>query len=177
MKTNKGTNHDGNSENNEENPTSGPAESGEQGSERVAGPSPEISQREDEMSGTETAGKEENSEMKWGKKHVNAGPAAIREEPVLKPVRNVFRKTELHGAIRESTTVKSRKTPGRKMESRARSGVMMSYHAFEVAFKDLICSLMERQDRMNEEIFYKISDLVYRVDDIEQDRTGEGGRK
>jgi hypothetical protein len=51
------------------------------------------------------------------------------------------------------------------------------YVKFEAATRDLVCSLMERQDRMNEEIFYKISDLVYRVDDIEQDRTGEGGRK
>ena len=30
---------------------------------------------------------------------------------------------------------------------------------------------MERQDRMNEEIFYKINDLVYRVEDVEQDLT------
>jgi hypothetical protein len=36
---------------------------------------------------------------------------------------------------------------------------------------------MERQDRMNEEIFCKINDLVYRVEDFEQDRTGEGERK
>jgi len=51
------------------------------------------------------------------------------------------------------------------------------YVKLEAAARDLVCSLMERQDRMNEEIFYKLNDLVYRVDDIEQDRTSEGGGK
>lgn len=51
------------------------------------------------------------------------------------------------------------------------------YVKYEAATRDLICSLMERQDRMNEEIFFKINDLEYRVGDIEQDRAGEGGRK
>jgi len=51
------------------------------------------------------------------------------------------------------------------------------YVKFEAATRDLLCSLMERQDRMNEEIFYKINDLMYRVEDIEQDRPGEGEGK
>jgi hypothetical protein len=49
------------------------------------------------------------------------------------------------------------------------------YVKFEAAVRDLICSLMERQDRMNEEIFYKINDLGYRVEDLEQDRPAAGG--
>jgi len=49
------------------------------------------------------------------------------------------------------------------------------YVKFEAAARDLVCSLMERQDRMNEEIFSKINDLAYRVDDIEQARQGDGG--
>jgi len=36
---------------------------------------------------------------------------------------------------------------------------------------------MERQDRMNEEIFYKINDLAYRVEGIEQYRPAEGDEK
>jgi hypothetical protein len=51
------------------------------------------------------------------------------------------------------------------------------YGKFEAAARDLVCSLMERQDRMNEEIFYKITDLAYRVEDLEQNRTSEGGGK
>ena len=42
------------------------------------------------------------------------------------------------------------------------------YVKFEKAARDLVCSLMERQDRMNEEIFLKINDLEYRVDDIRE---------
>jgi len=37
----------------------------------------------------------------------------------------------------------------------------------ENAIRDLVCSLMERQDRMNEAIFLKINDHGYRLDDLE----------
>ena len=47
------------------------------------------------------------------------------------------------------------------------------YVKFEAAARDLVCSLMERQDRMNEEIFYRIHDLAYRVEDIEWCRNTE----
>ena len=49
------------------------------------------------------------------------------------------------------------------------------YVKCEAAVSDLVCSLMERQDRMNEEIFYKINDLTYRFEDLEQDRPAAGG--
>jgi len=48
------------------------------------------------------------------------------------------------------------------------------YVKFEAAVRDPVCSLMERQDRMNEEIFYRINDLRYRVEDLEQDRPAAG---
>jgi hypothetical protein len=41
------------------------------------------------------------------------------------------------------------------------------YFKTEKAVMDLICSLLERQDRMNESIFLKLNDLAYRVDDVE----------
>ncbi|MDD1701663.1 MAG: hypothetical protein LUQ31_01615 [Methanoregula sp.] len=50
------------------------------------------------------------------------------------------------------------------------------YVKFEAAAHDLVCSLMERQDRMNEEIFYRINDIVYRIEDLEDGR-GDGGRR
>jgi hypothetical protein len=40
--------------------------------------------------------------------------------------------------------------------------------------KDLVCSLMERQDRMNEAIFNRINDIGYRVGDLEEDRASSG---
>lgn len=42
------------------------------------------------------------------------------------------------------------------------------YARFETAARGLVCSLMERQDRMNEEIFFKLNDLGYRQDDLEE---------
>jgi hypothetical protein len=48
------------------------------------------------------------------------------------------------------------------------------YVKFEASFRDLVCSLMERQDRMNEEIFYRMNDLGSRLDDLE-DRLIENG--
>ncbi|MDP3397210.1 MAG: hypothetical protein Q8S57_11185 [Methanoregula sp.] len=47
------------------------------------------------------------------------------------------------------------------------------YVKFESAALDLVCSLMERQDRMNEEIFLKLNDLVYQVEDLQQERTSD----
>jgi hypothetical protein len=41
------------------------------------------------------------------------------------------------------------------------------YVKAEHAIRDLICSLMERQDRMNEEILQRVVDLQYRMDDLE----------
>lgn len=49
------------------------------------------------------------------------------------------------------------------------------YVKFERAARDLVCSLMERQDRMNEEIFYKINDLGYRLEDLEEKLSVAGG--
>jgi hypothetical protein len=43
------------------------------------------------------------------------------------------------------------------------------YHAAERANRDLVCSILERMDRMNEEIFRHVVDLQYRVDDLELD--------
>lgn len=48
------------------------------------------------------------------------------------------------------------------------------YVKFEAVVRDLVCSLMERQDRMNEEIFYQINDLRYRTEDLESDRQRSG---
>ncbi|MDO9326303.1 MAG: hypothetical protein Q7T80_15235 [Methanoregula sp.] len=39
----------------------------------------------------------------------------------------------------------------------------------ERAIHDLVCSLMERQDRMNEDILLRVIDLEYRMDDFERD--------
>ncbi len=44
------------------------------------------------------------------------------------------------------------------------------YLKTERAIRDLVCSILERQDRMNEEIFCRMIDLEYRIDDLETER-------
>ena len=44
------------------------------------------------------------------------------------------------------------------------------YVKMERAIRDLVCSLMERQDRMNEEILLRVIDLQYRMDGLETGR-------
>ena len=55
------------------------------------------------------------------------------------------------------------------------------YVKAEAACRDLVCSLMERQDRMNVELLERIVDLQYRVDDLEMDfsetREGNGSAR
>jgi len=50
--------------------------------EGVAGPSREVSQRDQIVSGAECAGQEENSELEWAKRHVKEEPAPVKHEPV-----------------------------------------------------------------------------------------------
>lgn len=53
-------------------------------------------------------------------------------------------------------------------------GAEVPYMKLEAAARDLVCSLMERQDRMNEEIFSRLNDLAFRVEDLEEDRQVTG---
>nr|WP_320161695.1 hypothetical protein [uncultured Methanoregula sp.] len=48
------------------------------------------------------------------------------------------------------------------------------YLKLDAAIRDIVCALMERQDRMNEVLFCKLNDLEYRVGDLEEDQTAEG---
>lgn len=74
-------------------------------------------------------------------------------------------------ALREQGTGR-RPEPKSAIRRRTRTDIYgrdpeIPYVKFEAATCDLVCSLMERQDRMIEEIFYRINDIGYRLDDIE----------
>ena len=139
-------------------------------SEGVAGPSREVSQRDQGASGEEITGQEENSELEWAKRHVKEEPAPEKQEPVRQvpqPAGNVFRKTELHGTTTASTPDEGKKIRKRTMQSLKSPGATVPYHQFETAFKDFICSLMERQDMMGEELLLHIADLQQQIDALE----------
>jgi hypothetical protein len=111
---------------------------------------------------TESTGQETKEQTQAGEQ--------VPEELFPGPTpRLVERKTELRGlgigACREPQSTTRRRTErdlaGRDPE--------IPCIKTEKAIRDLVCSLMERQDRMNEEIFSKINDLGYRLDDAEEE--------
>ena len=84
--------------------------------------------------------------------------------------RQVERKTGLRGlSIGQGRTVQS--TIRKRTERDIRlPDAEIPYFKTEKAVRDLVCSLIERQDRMNEAIFLKLIDLEYRIEDSEQGR-------
>jgi hypothetical protein len=137
----------------------------ERGSDGVTGPSREVSQRDENMPCTGSTG-QDHDEPARARLQVPEEP--VEEEPKPAP-RLVERKTELRGlgigARREPQSTTRRRTE-RDLAGRDPEVPCIKT---EKAIRDLVCSLMERQDRMNEEIFSKINDLGYRLDDAEGD--------
>jgi hypothetical protein len=92
-----------------------------------------------------------------------------QEETKIKDTqpRLVERATALRGL--SICSVKDSKSTCRKRTERDLHSpyAEVPYVKTEHAIRALVCSLMERQDRMNEEIFLKINDLKYRFDDLE----------
>lgn len=85
------------------------------------------------------------------------------------PPRLVERKTELRG-MGIAARREQKKTVRRRTErDLAMSDPEVPYARTERAVRDLVCSLLERQDRMNEAIFLKLNDLGYRLEDVEED--------
>ncbi|MCX6688530.1 MAG: hypothetical protein NTZ39_02365 [Methanoregula sp.] len=84
--------------------------------------------------------------------------------------RLVERKTELRG----QAIAPSWKAPAlirkRTEQDLKESNAEIPYYKAEKANRDLFCSLIERQDRMIEELFLVITDLKYRMEDIEEGR-------
>ncbi|MGA2914244.1 MAG: hypothetical protein ABSE07_12120 [Methanoregula sp.] len=114
-------------------------------------------------------GPSESIEQGTGQNSTDSGDARTAKRTRTAP-RLVERVTALRGqsiaAPKEPKSILRRQTQADIYQKDAE----VPYVKLEAAARDLVCSLMERQDRMNEEIFYKINDLVYRVEDIEQNR-------
>lgn len=107
-----------------------------------------------------------NEELEWARRHVpDDGPAG---RPASHPVRNVFRKTELHGTVAASTPDEIRKARRRTLQNLKRPDSVISYQPFEAAFRDFVCSLMERQDATADEMFFHVADLQQQVNALEE---------
>jgi hypothetical protein len=91
-------------------------------------------------------------------------PVPARPKPNL-----VDRATALRGL-----SIARPRTPDSTLRRRSLADIRskdpeIPYGTFEIAARNLVCALMARQDRMNEEIFNRIIDIEYRVRDIEID--------
>ena len=99
--------------------------------------------------------------------NVQAGEGLAKK--TASPPRLVERKTELRGM-----GIAARREQKKTVRRRTERDLFIPdpeipYEKTEKAVRDLVCSLLERQDRMNEAIFLKLNDLGYRLEDVEED--------
>lgn len=135
-------------------------------SEGVAGPSCEVSQRDQIVSGAECTGQEENRELEWAKRHVKEEEEE-KEEPAPQLVE---RKTELHCA--DPVPVRKRKGAVRHRTDQGTKipDPEVLYRNLETAVRELSSSLREWQEGMGGQLLTRLNELEYRVDDIEYER-------
>jgi len=149
--------------NEQKNTTTGSFGIPERRSDGVAGPSREVSKRDASASGSDKAGQENNTivESDTTQKSTHTAP------------RLVERKTELRG-LDIGATRQPKSTIRRQTEQDLYCpDPEVTYVKAERANHDLVCTLMERQDRMNEAIFLKINDFGYRLEDVEEWKEAE----
>lgn len=104
----------------------------------------------------------ENEEPEWGKRKRG------KDEPAIRPVKAVFRKTELHGTLSAFTPDAKKKTRKRTLHRLKDPDAEVTYQQFESVFRDFVCSLMERQDRMNDEQLLHVAELRQHIDALER---------
>jgi len=122
---------------------------------------------------------QQNEELKWMKRlerkaSAQAEGTAGRQEikavaPSAEPKapRLVERVTALRGQAIDRGTRPSRLDRRRTGRELLEHDSDIPYVAAEKAQRDLVCSLIERQDRVTEKLLLMINDLQYRTDDLE----------
>jgi len=124
-------------------------------------PSREEAKTEQAVAGPERSGTADE-ELAWARKHV-PGHRTVRRK-----TRSVFRKTELLGIAPPSTPEEIKKARQRTMKNLKDPGGVIAYRPFEDAFREFICSLMEQQDRVYDEMLLHVADLQQQLDLLER---------
>jgi hypothetical protein len=122
-----------------------------------------------------------NDEHRWMQEHEkpvqypagqSPGPGNVRSvhSPAGKPrLKRVERKTYLRGQSIDPPW-QSKQSVRRQTERNLNDNDSdIPYTVWEKATRSIVCSLIERQDRLFEQFLLLVNDLQYRVDDIEQD--------
>jgi hypothetical protein len=102
-----------------------------------------------------------NNELAWAKKHVPG------HRTVHRPAKSVFRKTELLGIAPPTEPEAIKKARQRTLKNIRDPDGMIAYRPFEDAFRDFVCSLVERQERVYDEMLLHAADLQQRIDALE----------
>jgi hypothetical protein len=126
----------------------------------VPEPSREVSQADNAVPVPEGTGLV-NDELEWARKHV-PGKRTVR-----KPARSVFRKTELLGIAPPSTPDEVKKARQRTLRIIRDPDGEVAYRMFEDSFRDFTCSLVERQDKVYDEMLLHVADLQQQIDALE----------
>ncbi len=77
------------------------------------------------------------------------------------------RKTGLRGLAIDAVPLPKRSVRSQTEKELLSRDSDVPYSAAEKAGRDLVCSIIERQDRVVEQLLLQINDLQYRVDDLE----------
>jgi len=126
------------------------------GSEQPSGTSAEVPESDKRASADARTGQENNDER--GDGQGSTSPRLVERMTGLRAL-NIG-----YGRVAQSTIRKRTERDLRLPDAE------IPYGKTEKAVRDLVCSLMERQDRMNEAIFLKLNDLAYRIEDSEEGR-------
>jgi hypothetical protein len=127
----------------------------------ITGPSREVSQTDNTVPGTGVT-RPANDELTWAKKHMS-GHRTVHQSP-----KAVFRKTELLGIAPPTGPDEIKKARQRTLKNIRDPDGLVAYRRFEDAFRDFICSLVERQDTIYDEMLLHVADLQQRIDLLEQ---------
>jgi hypothetical protein len=122
----------------------------------IAGPSREVSQTDNTGPVRGTTGPV-NDEPEWAEKHM----------PGHRPAKSVFRKTELLGIAPPTEPEAIKKARQRILKNIRDPDGEVAYRPFEDAFRDFTCSLVQRQERVYDEMLLLVADLQQRIDALE----------
>lgn len=102
-----------------------------------------------------------NAELEWARMHLPGHRTKHR------PAKSVFRKTELRGIAPPSEPDAIKKSRQRTLKNIRDPDGEVAYRMFEDSFRDFTCSLVERQDKVYDEMLLHVADLQQQVDALE----------
>lgn len=103
---------------------------------------------------------QENAELEWGRRHIPNDPPKPRRR------RKVLRKTELQGMVRtREDAKKTRKQILAELKSSCPADMLT---LFDTVLRNFIDTLIERQNRIEDELLLDLYDLMQRTEDLER---------